>query len=81
MEEFNGKILNDSEKLEIAFQEQDWTNFENLLKCGANPKLVYNTAKTMSNGRLSICQCDMLKLIDKYTIKEIFWVVVESSRP
>ena len=47
----------------------DYSNFENLLKSGARPKLVYDTVKTMRGGRLSICQCDMLKLIDKYVMK------------
>ena len=69
LEEFNKRLLGDDEKLEIAFEEQDYGKFEELLKGGANPHLVSQTVKRMNSGRLSICQCDMLKLIDVYSIK------------
>ncbi len=70
LERFNNRKLHDDEKLELAFEIQDTAKFKALLKNGASPKLTLELAKSMGSGRLSICQCDMLKLIDEYAIKE-----------
>ncbi len=70
LEGFNNRKLHKDEKLGIAFDEQDRANFIALLKDGANPKIVQEMAKLMAGGRLSMSQCDLLKLIDKYSIKD-----------
>lgn len=66
IEHNTGKEMTDNEKLELAFEMQYWQPFVKLLENGANGKLVYDIAKRMGSGRLSMLQCDMLKEVDKY---------------
>lgn len=65
--EYNtGKEMTDEEKLQLAFEMQYWEPFVNLLKNGTDGKQIYDIAKRMGGGRLSMMQCDMLKEVDKH---------------
>ena len=52
--------------MQLAFEMQYWEPFVNLLKNGTDGKQIYDIAKRMGGGRLSMMQCDMLKEVDKY---------------
>lgn len=60
------KKLTDDEKLQLAFEMQYWHPFVELLAKGTDGKKIYDIAKHMGSGRLSMLQCDMLKEVDKH---------------
>lgn len=65
--EYNtGKQLTNDEKLQLAFEMQYWQPFVELLAKGTDGKKIYDIAKHMGGGRLSMLQCDMLKEVDKH---------------
>ena len=65
IEHNTGKEMTDEEKLQLAFEMQYWEPFVNLLKNGTDGKQIYDIAKRMGGGRLSMRECDMLKEVDK----------------
>ena len=71
IEGFLERELSLEEKLEIAFETQSLHDFIELIELGADPKGVLALAKRMG-GRLSMCQCDLLKAISNRQ-QIMFW--------